>query len=101
MGYVQWLKWRKDTGSRPLLKRDKRFTTSEEEVALWRSVIMEFLHDMPEGEEEEDDDEEEEGEEELPPSLEPVEGDEGPELIPAEGNGSAEAAVPARARLPP
>ncbi|CAE7588234.1 unnamed protein product [Symbiodinium necroappetens] len=42
--------------SRPLQKRDGRFTTSEEE--------------------------EEEGEEDLPPSLEPLYPDEGPELIP-------------------
>ena len=34
MSYVQWLKWRKDTGTRPLKNRDGRFTTSEEEVAL-------------------------------------------------------------------
>eukprot|EP00439_Symbiodinium_sp_Y106_P072637 s640_g13.t1 len=49
-----------------------------EEVALWRRV-MEFLHDMGEGEEEE---EEEEDEEDLPPSQEAVAEDEGPELIP-------------------
>ena len=52
---------------------------------------MEFLHDMQEGEEEE---EEEEDEEDLPPSLDPVGEDEGPELIPDAGDGSAEAAVP-------
>ena len=45
---------------------------------------------MQEGEEEE----EEEDEEDLPPSLDPVGEDEGPELIPDAGDGSAEAAVP-------
>ena len=64
MSYVQWLKWRKDTGTRPFKNRDGRSTTSEEEVALWRRV-MEFLHDMGEGEEEE---EEEEDEASLPGS---------------------------------
>ncbi|CAE7226703.1 unnamed protein product, partial [Symbiodinium sp. CCMP2456] len=67
MSFVQRLKWRKDIATRPLKSRDGRFTTSEEEVALWRSV-MEFLHEMQEGEEEE---EEEEDEEDLPPSMAP------------------------------
>ena len=48
---------------------------------------MEFLHDMGEGEEEE---EEEEDEEDLPPSQEAVAEDEGPELIPDVGDGSAD-----------
>ena len=43
----------------PRKNRDGRFTTSEGEVALWRSV-MEFLHDMQEGEEEEEEEEDEE-----------------------------------------
>ncbi|CAE7254353.1 pol, partial [Symbiodinium sp. CCMP2456] len=91
MSYVQWLKWRKDTGTRPLKSRDGRLTTSEEEVALRRRV-MELLHEMQEGEEEEEEEEEEEDEEDLPPSKEPVDGDEGPELIPTAGDGSVEAA---------
>ena len=41
MGYVQWLLCRRETGSRPLKKRDGRSTTPEEEAALWRQV-MEF-----------------------------------------------------------
>ena len=52
MGYVQWLRWRRETGSRPLKKRDGRSTTPEEEVALRRQV-MEFLYDVGEEEEEE------------------------------------------------
>ena len=53
MSYVRWLEWRKETGSRPVKRRDGRSTTNTQEVALWRSV-MEFLHDVQEEEEEED-----------------------------------------------
>ena len=56
MSYVRWLKWRKDTGSRPLTKRDGISTTPEQEAALWRRV-MQFLHDVEEEEEEEEDEE--------------------------------------------
>ena len=59
MSYVQWLKSRRETGSRPLRKRDGLSTTPEEEAALWRRV-MEFLHDVGEGEEEEEEEEEDE-----------------------------------------
>ena len=59
LSYVQWLKSRRETGSRPLRKRDGLSTTPEEEVALWRRV-MEFLHDVGEGEEEEEEEEEDE-----------------------------------------
>ena len=45
MSYVRWLEWRKETGSRPVKRRDGRSTTSAQEVALWRTV-MDFLHDM-------------------------------------------------------
>ena len=63
VSYVQWLKWRRVTGTRPLRKRDGVFTSFEEEAALWRSV-MNFLHDATE---DDDDEEEEEGEEEEEP----------------------------------
>ena len=56
MTYVQWLKWRKSTESRPVLKRDGRYTSTLEEVALWKSV-MEVLYDV--GDEEEEEEEEE------------------------------------------
>ena len=45
MTYVRGLEWRKETGSRPVKRRDGRSTSTAEEVALWRSV-MEFLHDV-------------------------------------------------------
>ena len=44
MSYVAWLKWRKETGSRPVSKRDRVSTNPEQEAALWRKV-MAFLHD--------------------------------------------------------
>ena len=70
MSYVRWLEWRKETGSRPVKRRDGRSTSTAEEVALWRSV-MDFLHDVKEEDEEEDEEEEEEEEddEDLPRSL--------------------------------
>ena len=90
MSYVRWLEWRKETGSRPVKRRDGRSTTNTQEVALWRSV-MEFLHDVQEEEEEED--EETDEEDESPPPLEPVQEVDGPELIPDAGNGLGEAAA--------
>ena len=90
MSYVRWLEWRKETGSRPVKRRDGRSTTNTQEVALWRSV-MEFLHDVQEEEEEEE--EEADEEDESPPPLEPVEEIDGPELIPDAGNGLGEAAA--------
>ncbi|CAE6973320.1 pol [Symbiodinium sp. CCMP2592] len=86
MGYVAWLKRRKTTGSRPLRKRDGRYTSPEVEAALWRSV-MSFLHDAENGEE--DDEEEEEEDEEVDPLQEALgeEAGEGPELIPDAGAG--------------
>ena len=66
MTYVRWLEWRKETGSRPVKRRDGRSTSTTEEVALWRSV-MDFLHDVKEDEEEE-----EEEEKESPLPAEPV-----------------------------
>ena len=69
MGYVQWLRWRGETGSRPQKKRDGRSTTPEEEAAFWRQ-LMEFLYDV--GEEEEEEDEEEDEEEESPSREDPV-----------------------------
>ena len=85
MSYVRWLEWRKETGSRPVKRRDGRSTTNTQEVALWKSV-MEFLHDVQEEEEEEE--EETDEEDESPPPLEPVEDIDGPELIPMLGMGS-------------
>ena len=90
MSYVRWLEWRKETGSRPVKRRDGRSTTNTQEVALWKSV-MEFLHDVQEEEEEEE--EETDEEDESPPPLEPVEDIDGPELIPDAGNGLGEAAA--------
>ena len=61
MTFMDWLKWRKSTGTRPLKKRDGVSTTLEEENVLWKEV-MDFLHDA--GEEELEEEEEEEEEEE-------------------------------------
>ena len=66
MSYVTWLKWRKDTGSRPVTRRDGISTTPEQEAALWRSV-MQFLHDV--GAEEDEEDEEEGEDSELIPEA--------------------------------
>ena len=71
MSYVTWLKWRKDTGSRPVTKRDGISTTPEQEAALWRRV-MQFLHDV---EVEEEEEEEEEDDSELIPEGAGVEED--------------------------
>ena len=91
MSYVRWLEWRKETGSRPVKRRDGRSTSTAEEVALWRSV-MDFLHDMKE-EDEEEEEEEEDDEDESPPPEEPVDDLDGPELIPDAGDGLSEAAA--------
>ena len=91
MPYVRWLEWRKETGSRPVKRRDGRSTSTAEEVALWRSV-MDFLHDMKE-EDEEEGEEEEDDEDESPPPEEPVDDLDGPELIPDAGDGLSEAAA--------
>ena len=92
MSYVRWLEWRKETGSRPVKRRDGRSTSTAEEVALWRSV-KDFLHDMKEEDEEEEEEEEEDDEDESPPPEEPVEDIDGPELIPDAGDGLIEAAA--------
>ncbi|CAE7297016.1 pol, partial [Symbiodinium sp. CCMP2456] len=77
MSYVRWLEWRKETGSRPVKRRDGRSTSTTEEVALWRSV-MDFLHDVKEEEEEDEEEEEEEDdEEESPPPAEAVDDPDG------------------------
>ena len=34
MSYVRWLEWRKETGSRPVKRRDGRSTTNTQEVAF-------------------------------------------------------------------
>ena len=91
MPYVRWLEWRKETGSRPVKRRDGRSTSTAEEVALWRSV-MDFLHDVKE-EDEEEEEEEEDDEDESPPPEEPVDDVDGPELIPDAGDGLSEAAA--------
>ena len=88
MTYVRWLEWRKETGSRPVKRRDGRSTSTTEEVALWRSV-MDFLYDEVQEEEEE----EEEEEDDSPLPEEPVEDLDGPELIPDAGEGLIEAAA--------
>ena len=88
MTYVRWLEWRKETGSRPVKRRDGRSTSTAEEVALWRSV-MDFLYDEVQEEEEEEDDEEDES----PLPEEPVDDFDGPELIPDAGEGLSEAAA--------
>ena len=87
MSYVRWLEWRKETGSRPVERRDGRSASTAEEVALWRSVV-DFLHDAKEEDEEEEDDEDE-----SPPPLEPVDDLDGPELIPDAGGELSEAAA--------
>ena len=91
MTYVRWLEWRKETGSRPVKRRDGRSTSTADEVALWRSV-MDFLHDVKE-EDEEEEEEEEDDEDESPPPEEPVDDFDGPELIPDAGDGLGEAAA--------
>ena len=67
MTYVRWLEWRKETGSRPVKRRDGRSTSTAEEVALWRSV-MDFLHDVKEDDEEEEEEEEDDEDESPHPS---------------------------------
>ena len=69
MSFMDWLKWRKSTGTRPLKKRDGVSTTLEEENKLWKEV-MDFLHDADEEELEEEEDEEEE-EEEVDAAVDP------------------------------
>ena len=41
---MDWLKWRKTTGTRPLKKRDGGSTSLEKKKKLWKKV-MDFLHD--------------------------------------------------------
>ena len=91
MPYVRWLEWRKETGSRPVKRRDGRSTSTADEVALWRSV-MDFLYDVKE-EDEEEEEEEEDDEDESRPREEPVDDIDGPELIPEAGDGLGEAAA--------
>ena len=102
MSFVRWLEWRRQTGSRPVKRRDGRSTSSADEVALWRAV-MDFLHDVKEEDEEEEEEEEEDDEDESPPPEEPVDDLDGPELIPdaGEGPGEAAAAEQAAARAAP
>ena len=71
MTFMDWLKWRKSTGSRPLKKRDGVSTTLEEENVLWKEV-MDFLHDAGEEELEEEEEEEEEEEQEADTAVEPA-----------------------------
>ena len=84
MSYVAWLKWRRETGSRPLSKRDGVSTTPEKEAALWRKV-MKFLHDA---EDEDEDEEEEEEDSELVPEASGAGGDSPPRVdVSAAGHG--------------
>ena len=71
MTFMDWLKWRKSTGTRPLKKRDGVSTTLEEENALWKEV-MDFLHDAGEEELEEEEEEEEEEEQDVDAAVEPA-----------------------------
>ena len=72
MSFMDWLKWRKTTGTRPLKKRDGVSTTLEEENKLWKEV-MDFLHDADEEElEEEEEEDEEEEEEEVDAAVDPA-----------------------------
>ena len=96
MSFVRWLEWRRQTGSRPVKRRDGRSTSSADEVALWRAV-MDFLHDVKEEDEEEEEEEEEDDEDESPPPEEPVDDLDGPELIPDAGEGPGDAAAPEQA----
>ena len=99
MSFVRWLEWRRQTGSRPVKRRDGRSTSSADEVALWRAV-MDFLHDVKEEDEEEEEEEEEDDEDESPPPEEPVDDLDGPELIPdAVGRSPVRRLLPSR-RLP-
>ena len=69
MTFMDWLKWRKSTGTRPLKKRDGVSTTLEEENVLWKEV-MDFLHDAGEEELEGEEEEEEEEEQEADTAVE-------------------------------
>ena len=71
MTFMDWLKWRKSTGTRPLKKRDGVSTTLEEENVLWKEV-MDFLHDAGEEELEEEEEEEEEEEQDVDAAVEPA-----------------------------
>ena len=72
MTLMDWLKWRKVTGTRPLKKRDGVSTILQEENVLWKEV-MDFLHDAGEEElEEEDEEEEEEEAEERDTAVDPA-----------------------------
>ena len=71
MTFMDWLKWRKSTGTRPLKKRDGVSTTLEEENALWKEV-MDFLHDAGEEDLEEEEVEEEEEERDVDAAVEPA-----------------------------
>ena len=70
MSFMDWLKWRKTTGTRPLKKRDGVSTSLEEENKLWKEV-MDFLHDADEEELEEEEEDEEEEEEEVDAAVDP------------------------------
>ena len=98
MSFVRWLEWRRQTGSRPVKRRDGRSTSSADEVALWRAV-MDFLHDVKEEDEEEEEEEEEDDEDESPPPEEPVDDLDGPELILMLGRGPVRRLLPSK-RLP-
>ena len=71
MTFMDWLKWRKSTGTRPLKKRDGVSTTLEAENALWKEV-MGFLHNAGEEELEEEEEEEEEEEQDVDAAVEPA-----------------------------
>ena len=56
MSFPKWQAWGKDEGGRPVKKRDGRGLTTEEEAALWRSIMSE-LYGEPESAEEEEEEE--------------------------------------------
>ena len=41
MSYVRWLEWRRQTGSRPVKRRDGRSTSSADEVTSCAKVLRE------------------------------------------------------------
>ncbi|CAK9071601.1 unnamed protein product, partial [Durusdinium trenchii] len=69
MSFPKWQAWRRKEGRRPVKRKDGRGMRTDEEVALWKAIMMEYY-----GEEdsEEDDDEEDEESSELEPVRGPV-----------------------------
>ena len=64
MSFPKWQAWRRGEGRRPVLRRDGRGISTKDEVALWKSTMVELY-----GAEDSDDDEEDEGSLELKPDA--------------------------------